>query len=80
MSENRSLFSSMSATSLLGGVFRNERHEAIYVKQAEARGMTARLFASLFLSWRLVFNGGKAPIFVESILEKVEKYNTKWQF
>lgn len=42
--------------------------------------MTVRLFASLFLSWRLVFNGGKAPVFVESILEKAEKYNTKGQF
>lgn len=42
--------------------------------------MTARLFVSLFLSCRLVFNGGKTPIYAESILEKAEKYNTKGQF
>ena len=72
MSGNGSLFSSMSATSLLGGVFRNERPETISVKQAEARGMTARLFASLFCHGGACSMAAK-PLFLSKVFSKKPK-------
>ena len=72
MSGNGSLFSSMSATSLLGGVFRNERPETISVKQAEARGMTARLFASLFCHGGSCSTAAK-PLFLPKVFSKKPK-------
>ena len=72
MSGNGSLFSSMSATSLLGGVFRNERPETISVKQAEARGMTARLFVSLFCHGGSCSMAAK-PLFLSKVFSKKPK-------
>ena len=72
MSGNGSLFSSMSATSLLGGVLRNERPETISVKQAEARGMTARLFASLFCHGGSCSMAAK-PLFLPKVFSKKPK-------
>lgn len=58
--------------SLLGGVFRNERPETISVKQAEARGMTARLFASLFCHGGSCSMAAK-PLFLSKVFSKKSK-------
>ena len=58
--------------SLLGGVFRNERLETISVKQAEARGMTARLFASLFCHGGSCSMAAK-PLFMPKVFSKKPK-------
>ena len=58
--------------SLLGGVFRNERPETISVKQAEARGMTARLFASLFCHGGSCSMAAK-PLFLSKVFSKKPK-------
>lgn len=58
--------------SLLGGVFRNERTETISVKQAEARGMTARLFASLFCHGGSCSMAAK-PLFLPKVFSKNPK-------
>lgn len=58
--------------SLLGGVFRNERPETISVKQAEARGMTARLFASLFCHGGACSMAVK-PLFLSKVFSKKPK-------
>ena len=63
---------SCCATSLLGGVFRNERPETISVKQAEARGMTARLFASLFCHGGSCSMAAK-PLFLSKVFSKKPK-------
>ena len=63
---------SCCATSLLGGVFRNERPETISVKQAEARGMTARLFASLFCHGGSCSMAAK-PLFLPKVFSKKPK-------
>ena len=68
----RQLVFCLSATSLLGGVFRNERPETISVKQAEARGMTARLFASLFCHGGSCSMAAK-PLFLPKVFSKKPK-------